>query len=136
MLLWTSKFQSSLTWRTDARIFICCNNYFYHLKWRKFVAFHLVTHFHPISKSGQGLLMACSPFEVPINWLWKVMVFLGVHLLRMTTTYAVFGRNYGGYQFLIRLNIFYGMLAVIFFQLKRILCEERYYLMTFVKNVC
>ena len=118
MLLWTFEFQSSLTLRTGAGIFICCNNYFYHLKWRKFVAFHLVTHFHPISKSGHGLLMACSPFEVPINWLWKVMVFLGVHLLRMITTYVVFGRNYGGYQFLIRLNIFYGILAVIFFQLK------------------
>ena len=60
----------------------------------------------------------------------------GVHLLRMIATYAIFGRNYGSYQFLIRLNIFYGMLAVIFFQLKQILCEERYYLMTLLKNVC
>ena len=136
MLLWTSEFQSLLIWRTSAGIFICCSNYSYHLKWRKFVAFHLVTHFHQISKSRQGLLMACSPFKVHINWLRKVMVSLGVHLLRMIATYAVFGRNYGSYQFLIRLNIFYGVLVVIFFQLKRILCEERYYLMTFVKNVC
>ena len=136
MLLWTLEFQCSLIWRTSAGIFICCSNYSYHLKWRKFVAFHLVTHFHQISKSGQELLMACSQLEVHINWLWTIIVFPGVHLLRMTTTFAAFGRKYGGYQFLIRLNIFYGMLAVIFFQLKQILCRERCYLMIFERNVC
>ena len=47
-------------------------------------------------------IMVCLLFRVSINLLWNALEIMLVHLLRMTVTCVVFGRNCGSYQLLIK----------------------------------
>ena len=69
--------------------------------------------------------MGCLLYEELINLLWNVQIILVVLLLQIAVTCVVFGRNCGGYQFLIKLDIFYGGLVGIFFQQNRISSDVR-----------
>ena len=69
--------------------------------------------------------MGCLLYEVLINLLWNVQIILVVLLLQMAITCVVFGRNYGRYLLLIKLDIFYGGLVGIFFLQSRISSDVR-----------